>query len=76
MNQKGNEHCSRVENIYDISLGRHHKCPICGKEGAPVKGNHLVMEHRVEDEKGVVYHRWSFATGRKVELQSESTNVL
>jgi len=52
------------------------KCPICGAEGQPVKNNALVMEHRVTDAKGVVFHRWSYSTGRKVELQTETTNVL
>ena len=76
MSQKMNEYCSKVEKIYDFKMGRHTNCPICGQEGTPVKGNHLVMEHRVEDAKGVVYHRWSYSSGRIVELQSESTNVL
>jgi hypothetical protein len=75
MSQKMNEYCSKVEAMYDVKLGRHLTCPICKKEGTPVKGNDLVMEHRVET-KGVEYHRWSYTTGRIVELQSESTNVL
>ncbi len=75
MNQKMDEYCSKVEGVYDIKMGRHMRCPICKKEGTPVKDNPLVMEHRVET-KGVVYHRWSYASGRIVELQSESTNVL
>ena len=76
MNQKGNEHCSRAERIYSINLGRHYKCPICKRKGTPVEGNSLVMEHEVEEAKGIVFHRWSFASGRVVEEQSESTNVL
>ena len=75
MNQKMNDYCSRVERTFDVRLGRHLRCPICKEEGTPVKDNHLVMEHRVKTD-GVEYHRWSYATGRKVELQSESTNVL
>ncbi len=75
MNQKMNEYCSKVEKIYDFKMGRHMKCPVCGQEGTPVEGNHLVMEHRV-DTKGVVYHRWSYASGRVVQLSAESTNVL
>ena len=75
MNQKGKEHCSKVEKIYDINMGRHYRCPVCKQDGTPVEGNHLVMEHRVKDE-GVTYHRWSFGSGRIVEIQSESTNVL
>ena len=76
MNQKGNEHCSRVEEYYGIKLKRVDKCPVCKQPGTPVKNNCLVMEHRVENIKGVVFHRWSYSTGRKVELQTETTNVL
>lgn len=75
MNQRAKEHCSKVEKIYGVKIGRHHRCPVCRAEGTPVSGNHLVMEHRV-DTKGVVYHRWSFGSGRIVQLESESTNVL
>ena len=75
MNQKGNEHCSRVENYYGVKLKRVTRCPICRAEGTPVDGNFLVMEHKVADTKHVVYHRWSYSTGRKVELQTESTNI-
>ena len=76
MNQKANEFFSKVEEYYDVKLKRVTKCPVCGQEGQPVKGNPLVMEHRVADTKGVVFHRWSYSTGRKVELQTDSTNVL
>ena len=76
MNQKANEFFSRVEKYYDVKLKRVTKCPICGQPGQPVKGNPLVMEHRVADAKGVEYHRWSYSTGRKVEIQTDSTNVL
>jgi len=75
MNQKATEHCLKVERIYNVKVGRHYKCPVCRHKGTPVEGNDLVMEHKVRD-KGVTYHRWSFASGRIVELQSESTNVL
>jgi hypothetical protein len=76
MNQKGNEHCSRAENYYHIKLKRVERCPQCRQVGSPMKGNHLIMEHRVDGEKGVVYHRWSYSTGRKIDPQSEETNVL
>ena len=76
MNQKANEFFSRVEKYYDVKIKRVEKCPICKHQGTPVKDNPLVMEHRVTDAKGVVYHRWSYSTGRKVELQTDSTNVL
>jgi hypothetical protein len=75
MNQKMTEYCSKVESTYDIKMGRHKKCPICKQEGTPVEGNYLVMEHRVET-KGVVYHRWSYATGRAVQPGNDSTNIL
>jgi hypothetical protein len=75
MNQKGNEHCSRVERYYGIKLKRVERCPICRQPGTPVKNNSLVMEHRVADAKGIVYHRWSYSTGRKVDPQAESTNI-
>lgn len=76
MNQKANAYFSRAEKKYDVRVKRMLNCPLCKKEGTPVKGNCLVMEHRVEDANGVEYHRWSYSTGRKVELQSESTNIL
>ena len=76
MNQKANEFFSKVEEYYDVKLKRVTKCPVCGQEGQPVKGNPLVMEHIVADAKVVVFHRWSYSTGRKVELQTDSTNVL
>tara|TARA_R110000851_G_C13085212_1_gene566255 strand:- start:2798 stop:2923 length:126 start_codon:yes stop_codon:yes gene_type:complete len=41
-----------------------------------VNGNSLVMEHKVADSKRIIYHRWSYATGRKVERESQDTNVL
>jgi hypothetical protein len=75
MNQRAIEHYSKVERVYNVKAGRHYKCPVCKQKGTPVKGNYLVMEHKV-DNKGVTYHRWSFASGRIVELQAESTNVL
>ena len=75
MNQKMNEYCSKVEKLHDVKLGRHKRCPICREQGTPMQGNDLVMEHRV-DEPGVVYHRWSYTTGRAVQESTESTNVL
>ena len=75
MNQKASEYFSKVEKYYDLKLKRVVNCPICGIEGQPVKNNPLVMEHRVTDAKGVVFHRWSYSTGRKVELQTETTNI-
>ena len=76
MNQKANKYFSKVESVYDLKLGRYNKCPMCGKEGRPMKNNPLVMEHRVADTKGIVFHRWSYSTGRKVDLQTEDLNDL
>jgi hypothetical protein len=76
MNQKANKYFSKVESVYDIKLGRYNKCPICGKEGQPMKDNEFIMEHRVADAKAIVYHRWSYSTGRKVDLQAENSNDL
>ena len=75
MNQKMNEYCSKVEKLHGVELGRHKRCPTCRAQGTPVQGNDLVMEHRA-DEPGVVYHRWSYTTGRAVQESTESTNVL
>tara|TARA_R100001015_G_C4632258_1_gene195586 strand:- start:2787 stop:2951 length:165 start_codon:yes stop_codon:yes gene_type:complete len=52
------------------------RCPICGAEGTPMRGNGLIMEHRVDGAKGIVYHRWSYGTGRIVQYQSSETTVL
>jgi hypothetical protein len=76
MNQKATKFYSKVEKHYDVKIGRYEKCPICGHQGEPMKNNALVMEHRVSDTKGVVFHRWSYGTGRKVEIQSQETNIL
>ena len=76
MNQKANKYFSKVESMYDLKLGRYNKCPICGKKGQPMKDNPLVMEHRVADTKAIVFHRWSYSTGRKVDLQAEVTDNL
>jgi hypothetical protein len=76
MNQKGNEFFSKVEKKYGVKLGRIEKCPVCKQQGTPMKGNPLVMEHKVDNAKGFVYHRWSYSTGRRVEIQAEDTNVL
>ena len=75
MNQKMNEYCSKAERMHNVRLGRHKKCPVCKAQGTPVQGNHLVMEHR-SDEPGVVYHRWSYASGRMVQESADSTNIL
>ena len=75
MNQKMNEYCSKVEKLHDVKLGRFYRCPVCKTTGTPVNGNDLVMEHRV-DVPGVVFHRWSFATGRVVQEAAEYTNIL
>ena len=63
MNQKGNEFFSKVEKHYDVKLGRIENCPVCKQQGTPMKGNPLVMEHKVGNAKGFVYHRWSYSTG-------------
>ncbi len=76
MNQKADEFFSMVEKKHNIKLGRFVKCPICKSLGHPVDGNPLVMEHKVADSKRIIYHRWSYASGRKVERESQDTNVL
>jgi hypothetical protein len=76
MNQKGNEFFSKVEKKYDVKLGRIERCPICRQQGQPMKGNALVMEHRLGDTKNIVFHRWSYSTGRIVEHEAQETNVL
>ena len=76
MNQKTDEFFSKVENKYEVKIGRVKRCPICGAEGTPMQGNGMVMEHRVDTAKGIVYHRWSYGTGRIVQYESSDTNVL
>jgi len=76
MNQKTDEFFSKVENKYEVNIGRVKRCPICKAEGTPMQGNGLVMEHRVDGVKGIVYHRWSYGTGRLVQHESSDTNVL
>mgnify|MGYP003668202424 CR=1 FL=1 len=75
MNQKENEYFSKVEKKYDVAVKRVIKCPICGTAGTPTTKSQLVWGHRVP-EKGVVFHRWSYATGRIVEISEDETNVL
>ena len=76
MNQKTDEFFSKVENKYEVSIGRFKRCPICGAEGTPMQNNGLVMEHQVKGSCGIVYHRWSYGTGRIVEPESQDTNIL
>lgn len=76
MNHKGNEFFSRVEKNYGVKLGRHTNCPVCNREGSVQNGNPLVMEHRVDDERKIVYHRWSYSSGRMLVLNAEDYNVL
>ena len=76
MNHKGNEFFSRVEKDYDVKLKRQMRCPICREEGKAQENNPLVMEHRVDTDKGIIFHRWSYSTGRLVNKQAEETNVL
>jgi hypothetical protein len=77
MNQKANEFFSKVEKYYDVKLKRVTKVSyLWTVRDNQLKNNPLVMEHRVADAKGVVYHRWSYSTGRKVEIQLTETNVL
>lgn len=76
MNHKANEFFSKVEKVYDIKLGRHMNCPICRQEGTPQNNNPLVMEHRASNERGIVFHRWSFSSGRVIRANSEDFNVL
>lgn len=76
MNQKGNEFFSRVEKKFGLKVGRHIRCPICRREGNPQEDNPLVMEHRVDTDKAILYHRWSYSTGRIVSRSPEETNVL
>jgi len=52
------------------------RCPICREEGKAQENNPLVMEHRVDTDKGIIFHRWSYSTGRLVNKQAEETNVL
>lgn len=76
MNHKGNEFFSKVEKNYGVTLRRHMNCPVCGREGATQNGNALVMEHRVDDDRKIVYHRWSYSTGRMLVINAEDYNVL
>lgn len=76
MNHKGNEFFSKVENNYGVKLGRHLNCPVCKREGTIQKDNPLVMEHRVDDDKRIVYHRWSYSSGRMLVINAEDYNVL
>jgi len=76
MNKKINEYCSKIEEKFDLKLRKKTFCPICKQEGQPISGNDLVWYHRVGEEKSVEFHRWSYATGRKVEEAAESTNIL
>jgi hypothetical protein len=76
MNHKGNEYSLKVERNYDIKLGRYENCPVCGQEGKTQGENFLVMEHRVDEYRGIAYHRWSYSTGRMLVHDSEDSNVL
>ena len=75
MSLQENEYFSKVEKKYDVKVKRAIRCPICGADGNPTTKSQLVWEHRASKE-GVVFHRWSYVTGRIVELDREETNVL
>ena len=77
MNKKINEYCSKIEKKYGVKSKKKKICPQCGEEGRPTNGNDLVWYHRVgADKSGVVFHRWSYTTGRSVDMIAEDTNVL
>lgn len=76
MNQKASEFFSKVEEKYGIKLQRVTRCPICGQPGGQLEGNSLIMEHRVDNLNKIVYHRWSYSTGRLVEHEPQDTNVI
>jgi hypothetical protein len=76
MNHKGNEFFSKVEKSQGIKTGRHLNCPVCNKEGTVQKDNFLIMEHRVDDDRRIVYHRWSYGSGRMIVINAEDYNVL
>ncbi len=77
MNKKISEYCSKIEEKFDFKAKRKTHCPICKHPGVPIEGNELVWYHQVHHDNGKLeFHRWSYMTGRIVELQSESTNIV
>lgn len=76
MNQSQKDYFSKVEKKYKVKRGRHYNCPICGLRGTAPNDNPLMMVHDAIDSRGLIKHRWSFASGRIIEVPAEDTNVL